>query len=183
LNETTQRCQFLMFDDDPAAAADSSKPCVFRPRNVRMHRRMSVWFCRGHAMAADGLKSVKSTHGPAETMSRLQAAVRAKGLTVFAHVDHAAGAAAVGLALQPTDLLVFGNARGGTPVMQANQTIGLDLPLKALVWQDEVGSTWVSYNDPAWLAQRHGLGNEVSGPVDAMTALLEALATEAAAPA
>jgi uncharacterized protein (DUF302 family) len=183
LNETAQRCRFLTFDDDPTAAVDSSKPCVFRPRNARMHRRMSTWFCRGHAMAADGLKSVKSNHGPAETMRRLEAAVRAKGLTVFAHVDHAAGAAAVGLALRPTDLLVFGNARGGTPLMQANQTIGLDLPLKALVWQDEAGTTWVSYNDPAWLAQRHGLGNEVSGPLSAMTALLEALATEAAAPA
>jgi uncharacterized protein (DUF302 family) len=183
LNETTRRCRILTFDGDPAAAADSSKPCVFRQRKARMHRRMSMWFYRGHVMAAEGLKSVKSNHGPAETMSRLEAAVRAKGLTVFARVDHAGGAAAVGLPLRPTDLLVFGNARGGTPLMQANQTIGLDLPLKALVWQDEAGSTWVSYNDPAWLAQRHGLGTEVSGPVSAMTALLEALATEAAAPA
>jgi uncharacterized protein (DUF302 family) len=144
---------------------------------------MSMRNYRGHAMAADGLKGVKSNHGPAETMRRLEAAARAKGLTVFAHVDHAAGAAAVGLALRPTDLLVFGNARGGTPLMQVNQAIGIDLPLKALVWQDEAGSTWVSYNDPVWLAQRHGLGDEVSGPVGAMTALLEALATEAAAPA
>lgn len=130
-------------------------------------------------MAIDGLRSVRGNHGPTETMSRLQAAVTARGLTVFAHVDHAAGAQAVGLPLRPTDLLVFGNARGGTPLMQASQTIGIDLPLKLLVWQDEAGNTWVSYVDPAWLAERHGLGSEVSGPVSAMTALLEALATAA----
>ena len=134
-------------------------------------------------MAVDGLITMKSAFDPKETMKRLEAEVKAKGLTVFAHIDHAAGAAAVGLPLRPIDLIIFGNAKGGTPLMQQAQTIGIDLPLKALVWQDEVGSTWVSYNDPAWLAQRHGLGNEVSGPLSAMTALLEALATEAAAPA
>jgi uncharacterized protein (DUF302 family) len=72
-------------------------------------------------------------------MQRLEAEVRAKGMTVFAHVDHAAGAAAVGLQLRPTDLLIFGNAKGGTPLMRSAQTIGIDLPLKALVWQDQSG--------------------------------------------
>ena len=87
-------------------------------------------------MAAEGLITVRSSHGPADTMSRLEAEVRAKGLTVFARIDHAAGAAGAGLSLGPTELLIFGNAKGGTPLMQANQTIGIDLPLKALVWQD-----------------------------------------------
>src|SRR5215469_7991618 len=109
-------------------------------------------------MAADGLITIKSSHGPKETMERLEAAVKAKGLIIFARTDHAAGAAEVGLALRPTELLIFGNAKGGTPLMQSIQTIGIDLPLKALVWQDEAGATWVSYNDPAWLAKRHGLG-------------------------
>jgi len=111
-------------------------------------------------MAAEGLITVKSSYGPAETMKRLDAAVTSKGLTVFAHIDHAAGAAAVDMPLRPTDLLVFGNAKGGTPLMQTVQTLGIDLPLKALVWQDASGTTWLSYNDPVWLVKRHGGGGE-----------------------
>ena len=87
-------------------------------------------------MAADGLIKVQSSHGPADTMERLVAEIGAKGLTVFARINHAAGAEEVGLALRPTELVIFGNAKGGTPLMQANQEIGIDLPLKALVWQD-----------------------------------------------
>ena len=133
-------------------------------------------------MAAEGLVTLRSNHGPEETMNRLEAEVRAKGLTVFAHVDHAAGAAAVGLPLRPTELLIFGNARGGTPLMQSVQTIGIDLPLKVLVWQDETGQTWLSYNDPGWLAQRHRVGHEAAAAaIIAMTALLNALATTATA--
>jgi uncharacterized protein (DUF302 family) len=127
-------------------------------------------------MAADGLVCIRSNFGPEETMNRLEAEVRTRGMTVFAHVDHAAGAAAVGLALRATELLVFGNAKGGTPLMQVVQSIGIDLPLKALVWQDETGGTWLSYNDPRWLAQRHELDHEVDATVRAMTSLLEALA-------
>jgi uncharacterized protein (DUF302 family) len=130
------------------------------------------------AMAADGLVTLRSNYGPKETMDRLEAEVKAKGLTVFAHVDHAAGAAAVGLPLRATDLLIFGNARGGTPLMQAAQTVGIDLPLKALVWQDEAGATWLSYNDPGWLAQRHG-ARDVEPTVKALTGALHALATTA----
>ena len=133
-------------------------------------------------MAVEGLVTVKSAFGPQETMNRLEAEVRAKGMTVFAHVDHAAGAAAAGLTLRPTDLLIFGAARGGTPLMQAAQTIGIDLPLKALVWQDEAGTTWLSYNDPAYLAQRHELGDSTSAPVNAMTGALKAIATKATTP-
>jgi uncharacterized protein (DUF302 family) len=111
-------------------------------------------------------------------MNRLRAEVKAKGMTIFAHIDHAAGATAVGLSLPPTELLIFGNAKGGTPLMQANQTIGIDLPLKALVWQDQSGKTWLSYNDPTWLATRHGLDRERA--VDAMASGLSALAGAAA---
>jgi len=93
-------------------------------------------------------------------MNRIEAAVKAKRMTVFARIDHAAGAAGVGLPLRPTEVLVFGNATAGTPLMQSVQTIAIDLPLRALVWQDGSGQTWLGWNDPAWLAQRHGLGGE-----------------------
>jgi uncharacterized protein (DUF302 family) len=128
-------------------------------------------------MATDGLITLQSSHGPKETMIRLAAAVEAKGMTVFAHIDHAAGAAAAGLSLPPTDLLIFGNAKAGTPLMQLVQTMGIDLPLKALVWQDgSLGTTWLSYNDPNWLAQRHGVGHESEATLHAMAAALNALA-------
>jgi len=127
------------------------------------------------AMAADGLITVRSSYGPKDTMNRLEAEVKAKGMTVFARIDHAAGAAEVGLPLRPTEVLIFGAAKGGTPLMQAVQTIGIDLPLKALVWQDASGVTWLSYNDPGWLAKRHGLGSEVAAAVNGMTAALAAV--------
>jgi uncharacterized protein (DUF302 family) len=114
-------------------------------------------------------------------MDRLETAVKAKGMTVFARIDHAAGAASVGLPLRPTEVLIFGNAKGGTPLMQSVQSIGIDLPLKALVWQDASGQTWFSYNDPAFLAQRHGLGGETGVVVGALTAALDALAKAATA--
>lgn len=130
-------------------------------------------------MAAEGLTTVRSSYGPKDTMGRLEAEVRAKGMTVFAHIDHAAAAVAAGLSLRPTDLLIFGNAKGGTPLMQSGQTIGIDLPLKALVWQDAAGDTWLSYNDPAWLAQRHGLGHDAEPAVGAIAAALHAVARAA----
>jgi uncharacterized protein (DUF302 family) len=112
-------------------------------------------------------------------MQRLEAAVKAGGMTVFAHVDHAAGAAEVGLTLRPTDLLIFGSPRGGTPLMQLAQTMGIDLPLKALVWQDEHGTTWLSYNDPAWLVERHGSVSGAEAAVRALAGALHAVATGA----
>jgi uncharacterized protein (DUF302 family) len=130
-------------------------------------------------VSAQGLTTIQSSFGPQDTMSRLEAAVRAKGMTVFARIDHAAGATAVGLPLRPTELLIFGNAKGGTPLMQSVQTIGIDLPLKALVWQDASGTTWLSYNDPAWLAQRHALGGATEASVGNMTAALAAVAKAA----
>ena len=131
-------------------------------------------------MAVQGLTTIKSSHPPEVTMSRLEAAIKAKGLTVFARIDHAEGASAAGLSLRPTELLIFGNAKGGTPLMQAVQTIGIDLPLKALVWQDASGETWLSWNDPAWLAARHGASG-VEAVTGKLTALLEDLAKSATA--
>ena len=127
-------------------------------------------------MTPDGLISLRSSYGPRETMDRLVTQVEAKGMTVFARIDHAAGAAAVGLELRPTEVLVFGHPKGGTPLMESAQTIGIDLPLKALVWQDASGVTRLSYNDPGWLAKRHGSGPEVEGSVTAMAAALAAVA-------
>ena len=127
-------------------------------------------------MAVEGLITLRSNYGPKDTMDRLEAAVKGKGLTVFAHVDHAAGAAATGLPLRPTDLLIFGNAKGGTPLMQSAQTIGIDLPLKILVWQDATGATWLSYNEPSWLARRHGLSADVEATVSALTTAIHAVA-------
>src|SRR6202023_1310250 len=92
----------------------------------------------------EGLTSVASNFGPKETMDRLEGEIRAKGLNVFARIDHADGAAEAGLELRPTNLIIFGNARGGTPLMQASQTAGIDLPLKVLVWQDAAGKTGIS---------------------------------------
>jgi uncharacterized protein (DUF302 family) len=132
-------------------------------------------------MPTEGLITIPSNHGPEQTMARLESEVKAKGMTVFAHVDHAAGAAAVGLSLLPTGLLIFGNARGGTPLMQSVQTIGIDLPLKVLVWRDAEGKTWLSYNDPGWLAKRHGVGAEAVATVKALSAALTAVAAAATA--
>jgi uncharacterized protein (DUF302 family) len=132
-------------------------------------------------MAADGLVTVESHFGPKETLDRLEAEIKAKGLTVFARIDHAAGAAAVGMTLLPTAVLIFGNARGGTPLMQANQLIGLDLPLKVLVWQDVSGKTMLSYTDPGALAARFSLPTtETATPVSNLSGALHGLTEKAA---
>jgi uncharacterized protein (DUF302 family) len=130
-------------------------------------------------MAARGLTTIRSSYGPEETMNRFEAEVRARGMIAFAHIDHAAGAAAVGLALRPTELLIFGNARGGTPLMELVQTTGIDLPLRALVWQDASGVTWLSYDDPNWIAKRHGLHSKVGAIVSVLTVALNQMARSA----
>ena len=126
--------------------------------------------------APEGLITIPSNFGPEETISRLEKEIIAQGIHIFAHIDHAAGAGSVGLTLRPTTVILFGSPRGGTPLMQANQTIGIDLPLKALVWQDANSKTFLSYNDPAWLAKRHG----VTGLERATATLGQALSTIAA---
>jgi uncharacterized protein (DUF302 family) len=100
-------------------------------------------------------------------------------MTLMAKVDHAAAAAKVGLDLRATEVLMFGNPRGGTPLMQAAQTAGIDLPLKALVWQDEAARTWIGYNDPQWIAARHGASVRGAAAATAMAAALAAIAAAA----
>ncbi|MHC2462455.1 DUF302 domain-containing protein [Bradyrhizobium embrapense] len=138
----------------------------------------STGLAGGTEMAAEGLTTVKSAHGASETMERLKDAVRSRGMTIFAEIDHTAGAKEVGMSLRPTDLLIFGSPKGGTPLMQSVQTVGIELPLKALVWQDEAGVTWVSYNAPAWSAERHHANAPEA--VRAMSAGIEAVVSAAA---
>lgn len=131
------------------------------------------------ASAAEGLVAVKSPHSAKVTMDKLEAAVRQRGLTVFARVDHAAGAAKVGKSLRPTEVLVFGNPKGGTPFMECAQTVGIDLPLKALVWEDASAQVWLGYNDPAFLAKRHHVAQ--CPAVEPLRKALEGLAWAAVA--
>jgi uncharacterized protein (DUF302 family) len=120
-----------------------------------------------------------SAHDPSTTLTRLAAAIAAKGMTVIARIDHAGAAAKAGLTLRPTEVVIFGNPRAGTGLMQAAQTMGIDLPLKALVWQDEAGKTQLSYNDPRWLAERHGVGAGAEKTLAAMSDALAAVVKEA----
>ncbi len=112
-----------------------------------------VWVAAAHA--ADGIVTVKSAHTVMETANRLEKVLLEKGMNVFARINHAAGAEKVGKTLRPTELLLFGNPKVGTPLMQCAQRIGIDLPQKALIWQDDKGDVWLTYNDPAYLAARH----------------------------
>jgi uncharacterized protein (DUF302 family) len=129
---------------------------------MTLPKSLALLVLASHALlvhGADGLVALKSPHSAADTMSRLEAAVKQRGLNVFARIDHAAGAAKVGKSLRATELLIFGNPQGGTPLMECAQTAGIDLPLKALVWQDERSQVWLGYNDPTFLAQRHGVAS------------------------
>jgi uncharacterized protein (DUF302 family) len=108
----------------------------------------------------EGLTTMASDFGPEETRRRLEQEIQAQGTRVFARINHAALTAEAGLTLRPTELIIFGNPHGGTPLMQAAQTIGIDLPLKALVWLDAMGKTWLSYNEPTFLAERHKVAAE-----------------------
>jgi uncharacterized protein (DUF302 family) len=110
----------------------------------------------------DTLHTVASAFGVKETVDRLAAALGERGVTVFARIDHARGAADAGMQLRPTEVLVFGNPRAGTPLMQHDQRVGLDLPLKVLVWQDEAGRVWLTYDEPRRLAERYGLTQDDS---------------------
>src|SRR5580698_222545 len=128
-------------------------------------------------MAIDGLATLSSKSDFASTVRKLETEISARGLTLFARIDHAAGAAEAGLSLRPTLLLVFGNAKAGTPLMQQDQTTGIDLPLKFLVWQDEAGMTQISYNRPEWIGERHDIANM---PVlEAMESILNNIAKTA----
>ena len=133
-----------------------------------------------YTMSEDGLVSVASKYSVKDTLDRLEADLKAKGITVFARIDHAAGAASVAMSLRPTEVLIFGNPKGGTPLMQSNQTIGIDLPLKMLGWQDADGKVWLAYTDVSWLARRHHLGPSTDANVNALATLQGNLAKAAA---
>jgi uncharacterized protein (DUF302 family) len=126
--------------------------------------------------AADtaGLANRVSPYPVTETLDRLEAVLKSKGVKIFARIDHAAEAQSVGMSLRPTQLLIFGNPKAGTPLMRANQSIGLDLPMKALVWQDAQGQVQLTWNSPDYLTGRHGLDAEFNKNLAAVGGLIEA---------
>jgi uncharacterized protein (DUF302 family) len=132
-------------------------------------------------MSDDGLITIASAHSVERTTERLAASLSARGITVFARIDHAAGATSVGMTLRPTELLIFGNPKAGTPLMQANPTMAIDLPLRVLAWQDAAGASWLTYEDLHWLARRHRLGSDAAPAVEALATLLANLTDVAAA--
>ena len=131
-----------------------------------------------HLTDADPV-TLPSAHGLAETVKRLRALIAQKGIEEFAHIDHAAGARKARLPLRPTQVLIFGNPQAGTPLMQSRQTIGLDLPLRVLVWEDQEGKVWLSYHRPSFLAQLHQVTDREEA-VNSLDSGLAALARAAA---
>lgn len=137
------------------------------------------WLAVASAQAAStGTTVVPSAHDVATTADRLETALRDSGATVFARIDHAAGAAQVQQTLQPTQLIIFGNPKLGTALLQSAREIGIDLPLKMLVWEDDQGKVWLSYNNPEYLAERHGIEDRAP-QFQAMGAALTKLAAAA----
>jgi uncharacterized protein (DUF302 family) len=127
-------------------------------------------------MSANGIVDVHSSHPVDAVVAKLTAMLAARGITVFAVVDHSGEAAKVGMSMRPTKLVIFGSPKAGTPLMQAAPSIAIDLPLKILVWEDESGEAWISYNTPAYLRDRHHLPPELLANI----AAIEALAAKAA---
>lgn len=127
-------------------------------------------------MPDEGLVSIRSAYSVQDTIARLEADLAEKGAAVFAKINHAEGAAAAGLALRSPTMVIFGGARAGTPLMQACQCAGIELPLKALVWEDGEGKVWLTYNDPAWVARRHAHGSHNEAIAQAISAMLAAIA-------
>ena len=131
-------------------------------------------------MATSGVITVKSRFSVAETIDRLADIVLGAGLLVFARIDHGANASEIGAPLRPTELLIFGNPKGGTPLMQERQISGIDLPVKALAWEDGEGIVWLSCNDAHWIAERHGLGEPSKNAVAAIAAGMQKVIAAAA---
>jgi|SRR5215813_706966 len=134
------------------------------------------------AMETAGLVTIQSRVSVSETIDRFVAGAARRGLIVFARIDHADGAAKAGMQLRPTELVIFGHPRGGTPLMQDRQTAGIDLPVKALAWEDAEGNVWLTYNDARWIMRRHSLGPQSVDAVNAIVAGLSLLAEEATVP-
>ena len=132
-------------------------------------------------LADANLVTLPSAHGASETVEHLKSLLAQMGIQVFAHIDHAAGAEMVGLSLRPTQVLIFGNPKAGTPLMQNQQTVGLDLPLRVLVWEDEAGKVWLTYRRVEPLARQHHVSGR-DGAVRALDDGLAALARAATGP-
>ena len=122
-----------------------------------LYTLIGIFFFASLACAGSGIISIKSSHNVKITADRLENNLIAKGMTVFTRIDHTEGAQKVGKKLRPTILIIFGNPKVGTPLMQCGQSVAIDLPQKALIWKDETGQVWLSYNDPKYLAKRHGI--------------------------
>jgi uncharacterized protein (DUF302 family) len=120
-----------------------------------------------------GVIILASYHPVVRTVDRLESLLKEKGVLVFARIDFSGDAARAGLQMRPEQLLIFGNPKGGTPLMQAVPTVGLDLPLKALVWEDSESKTWLAYNDPKYIVQRHAVERDLSANLAAVVPLLE----------
>ena len=122
---------------------------------------------------ASGMVDIPSRYSVPESLARLESILREKGLTIFARVDHSGEAAKVGMEMRPTQLLIFGSPEGGTPLMVAAPSLAIDLPLKALAWQDEAGKVWLSYNSPEYLQQRHGIPADLLKNIAGVGALIQ----------
>jgi uncharacterized protein (DUF302 family) len=131
--------------------------------------------------AGDGLVSIKSSHTVKETADQLASLLRDKGMTLFIRIDHTEGAKKVGEQLRPTEVVIFGNPKVGTPFMRCGQSVAIDLPQKALIWEDETGQVWLTYNDPRYLADRHGI-TECEEVIEKITKALDTFASGATNP-
>lgn len=131
--------------------------------------------------AHDGMVAKKSAYSVKQTLDRLEAALKKKGINIVLRLSHDANGKKAGIPLRPTELLIFGNPKLGTHMFTSNQTAGIDLPLKALAWQDENGQVWLSYNDPAYIARRHGIADRPE-IVARMSAALDTLSDAATRP-
>jgi len=144
----------VKYDFDDNSILNDSRRMIMRQI---LFSFITIFLIVSTATADNGLISVKSAHDVKTTADRLEDTLKQKGMKVFIRINHSAGAQKVGKELRPTELIIFGNPKVGTPLMQCSQSVAIDLPQKALIWQDDRGQVWLSYNDPNYLAQRHGL--------------------------
>ncbi|HEY4741597.1 MAG: DUF302 domain-containing protein [Candidatus Acidiferrales bacterium] len=123
----------------------------------------------------NGMIHLSSPYSVQETLTRLESALAAKNLTIFARIDHSGEAEKVGLKMRPTQLIIFGNPKGGTPPMVAAPTLAIDLPLKALIWEDADGEVRLSYNSPGYLKQRHAIPDDLINNLAGADTVLESI--------
>ena len=135
------------------------------------------------ALQGNGLVDLPSKHSVDETLDKLKGILKTKGITLFALIDHSGEAVKVGMKMAPTKLLIFGNPKAGTPVMLATPSSAIDLPLKLLIWEDDQGKTWITYNSTAYLQKRHNLPPEVLPNIAAIEALAKSATEEEPDPA